>query len=266
MIGIDTGLQQQAQAHIVAPDHSQESATLHLAAPQHWEADFPASQVGSYLLEVSWQETGANNKVVRRLSASSGMIVPYSPEFRSQGTNTQFLQELAHRGGGSILNSQDPAVAFKQNLVAVSRTFPITFILIALAALLLPIDIAARRLSNLDFLLIGYRWLIARLQLQKLLGVAGSQAEEKITAISAPLGNLRAVRRERQNRVLASNQGKSTSPPVTNTTTNPTTDAKTQQATVKTKPAVTEKKPAASQGSTAQKLLEAKRKREQQKT
>src|SRR5712692_2921579 len=149
---------QQVQAKIFAPDLSQVTVTLQPTAPQRWEGNFPTIQVGAYLLQVTWQ--GASS----RLSTTTGIVVPYSPEFRTMGTDIRFLTLLAHAGGGGLLGPDDSRAAFASNLAPVSAAIPITFWLLTLAALLLPIDIAARRLASLEFLVIGYRWLAAHLR------------------------------------------------------------------------------------------------------
>jgi hypothetical protein len=113
------------------------------------------------------------------------------------GTDTHFLTLLAHAGGGALLGSKDTAAAFAQNLPPVFSAVPITFLLLTLAALLLPIDIAARRLSSLEFLAVGFRWLLVRLHL---VGDEATQPEGAQSSTGTPLSALRAKRQERQRR------------------------------------------------------------------
>src|SRR5713226_6640 len=179
---VDTSSQQQVQARIIAPDLSQQTITLQPTAPGRWEGNFPVGQVGAYLLHVTWQARSNNNTgSPSQLSAITGMVVPYSPEFRNTGTDLCFLKLLAHAGGGSILvplgpggtygcgtilGPGDSAAAFTANLPPVYAALSITFWLFALAALLLPVDIALRRLSSLELLAVGYRWLATHLGLR----------------------------------------------------------------------------------------------------
>jgi uncharacterized membrane protein len=194
---VEPGSQQQVQVKIIAPDLSQESVTLQPTAPRRWEGNFPTTEVGAYILQVSWQ--GASD----RLGTTTGLVVPYSPEFLSTGTDTHFLTSLARAGGGALLSPGGTAGAFASNLPPVSAAIPITFWLLALAALLLPIDIAARRLASLEFLIIGYRWLVAQVQVRKPgLAVQGAHTQGSIVSSTA-LGNLRAKREGRRSRAVS---------------------------------------------------------------
>jgi hypothetical protein len=193
---VGSGGQQQVQARIITPGLSQETVTLQPTAPQRWQGTFPALEVGAYLLQVTWQAVAGNGQS-SQLTATTGLVVPYSPEYRTMGTDTHFLTLLAHAGGGALLGSKDTAAAFAQNLPPVFSAVPITFLLLTLAALLLPIDIAARRLSSLEFLAVGFRWLLVRLHL---VGDEATQPEGAQSSTGTPLSTLRAKRQERQRR------------------------------------------------------------------
>jgi hypothetical protein len=185
--------QQQVQVKIIAPDLSQQTVTLQPSAPGRWEGNFPTTGVGAYLLRVTWQARDSANKAVSQLSTTSGLVVPYSPEFNTSGTGLRFLNLLAHAGDGSMLGPDDYAAAFAPNLPSVHAALLITFWLFALAALLLPIDIALRRLSSLEFLVVGYRWLASHVRL-------GKAAQTEVNLV---LNTIRARRQERRNRVAS---------------------------------------------------------------
>ncbi len=190
--------QQQVTAHIIAPDHSQQTINLQPSAPQRWQGNFSAAPVGTYVFQVSWQGTSSKGSV-SRLTATTGMVVPYSPEFRTQGTDNTFLKLLAQDGSGTLLKITDSSGAFRQNLIPVSASLPITFLLLVLAALLLPIDIAARRLSNLEFLVIAWRWLLMHLRPGKFQFAATTDGLQEGT-IGTTLDNVRLQREERRTR------------------------------------------------------------------
>jgi Putative glutamine amidotransferase len=192
--------QQQVEARIIAPDRSQQTINLQPTAPQRWVGNFSAAPVGVYVFQVTWQGSTANG-TPSRLTATTGMVVPYSPEFRTRGTDMAFLKLLAEDGGGGLLSTSDSAKAFTQNLIPVSASLPITFLLLALAALLLPIDIAARRLSSLEFLVVGWRWLSAHLSHRSRTQLATLGDSLRESHIGAPLSNVRIQRQERRNRV-----------------------------------------------------------------
>ena len=157
-----------------------------------------------------------------------------------------FLSQLAHTGNGSLLNPNDTASAFSQNLLPVYSSLSIIFWLFAIAALLLPIDIALRRLSSLEFLAVGYHWLLSHLGLSK----AKQTNDGRDNLI---LNTIRSHREERRSHALgkitkiSTNASSSTSPAQLNKST--TIDTKKQQEV-----------------SMTEQLLEAKRKRSITKT
>lgn len=261
---LPTGGQQQVQVTITAPDLSQETLTLQPTAPQRWEGNFPTEQVGAYLLHVTWQAKAANsNGSTSRLTTTSGLVVPYSPEYLNTGTDIGFLTLLAHTAGGSLLGLNENAAAFAPNLPPVSAAIPITFELLALAALLLPVDIALRRLSSLEFLAVAYQWLIARLKLNNAkLAIQGAQLGN--LADTSLLGTVRARREERRSRAplfkaKAASEKMQREEPV---------DREAGSSTAKDQLAKPQMKTETSQWDTsvASKLLEAKRNRERTKS
>nr|MBA2285994.1 VWA domain-containing protein [Ktedonobacteraceae bacterium] len=194
---VGAGTQQQVQAVVITPDLHQQIVTLQPTAPGRWQGDFPTGQVGAYLLRITWQ--AGDKGSAGRLTSTTGLVVPYSPEYRSLGTDTRFLTLLARAGGGQLLSASDYPAAFNQNLPPVSASLPITFWLLALAALLLPVDVAARRLVNLEFLGMGLRWLKGARKGEPLKAREGEQLKD--TVIGSTLGTVRAHREERRQRV-----------------------------------------------------------------
>ena len=234
--------QQQVQVKIIAPDLSQQTVTLQPSAPERWEGTFPTTQVGAYLLRVTWQaRSSAITGSPGQLTTTTGLVVPYSPEFSSSGTDTHFLNQLAHAGDGSVLNPNDTASAFSTNLSLVYASLSIVFWLFAIATLLLPVDIALRRLSSLEFLVVGYHWLLSHLGLRK-------ATLTKNDTDNLVLDTIRSHREERRNRAS------SRKPKVATITTKPATKSATLDSKKKEEVSMTEK------------LLEAKRKRSNTKT
>lgn len=199
---VGSASQQQVQVKIIAPDLSQQTLTLQPTAPGRWEGNFPTAQVGAYLLRVTWQARSGNN-ATSQLTTTTGLVVPYSPEYLNTGTDLPFLKLLAQAGEGSILGSNDTAAAFSANLSPVYAALSITFWLFALAALLLPIDIALRRLSSLEFLVVGYRWLAIRLGLRMATPATEGTAARDVTD-NLVLSNLRSRREEWRSRFSTS--------------------------------------------------------------
>ena len=123
----------------VTPNLADASLTLSATGPGRFEGDLPTDQVGSYLLHVSESAGG-----VVRHTTTTGLVVPYSPEYRDLGTDVATLRAIAQAGGGVMLS--DIAQAFRVPVPSVHAARPISEILLVLAILLFPIDVALRRL------------------------------------------------------------------------------------------------------------------------
>ncbi len=236
--------QQQAQVSIITPNLLRQTLILQPTAPGRFEGDFATDQVGVYLLHVTWQARGSNGAGSTQLSTTTGLVVPYSPEYSTSGTDLNFLSRLAQAGGGSVLAASNYAAAFAPNLPPVYAALSITFWLFAIAALLLPIDIALRRLSSVEFLLAGYQWLLSIFRPR-----TAAQGEA-----SPVLSNMRAHREQRKTRAtgLKSQEVPPQKVPAAARAVRP--DGQASDATKK-----------GQEQSTTSRLLEEKRKREQAK-
>ncbi len=161
-------------ANLLAPDGQSTAASLRQAAPGQYEVDFTPDQEGAYFVTI----TGAGPDG-DRFSDVSGWVMRYSQEYALTGTNTELLSTISQITGGRDLSS-DPAAAFRPGLNARSSSTPIWPLLLVIALLLLPLDIAVRRL------------VITRSDLQRLRGaLSGRQSD---AAPDARLSSLRAAR------------------------------------------------------------------------
>src|SRR4029077_10410603 len=123
----------------VTPDLAGASLVLSPTGPGRFEGDLPTDQVGSYLLHVTESAGG-----VVRHTTTTGLVVPYSPEYRDLGTDVPTLTAIAQAGGGVLLS--DITQAFRVPVPSVRAGLPISELLLVLAILLFPIDVALRRL------------------------------------------------------------------------------------------------------------------------
>jgi uncharacterized membrane protein len=123
----------------VAPDLSDHALTLASTGPGRFEGDLPTDQVGSYLLRVSESVGGATKH-----SNTFGLVVPYSPEYRDLGTDTNTLRAIASAGGGVLIT--DVSRVYTLPVPPVRAPQALEELLLVLAILLFPIDVALRRL------------------------------------------------------------------------------------------------------------------------
>ena len=109
-------------------------------APGRYRATAAADQPGVYLAQVAALDAAGQALGV----ASGGLVVSYSPEYRPDATGATLLGELAALSGGR--SAPPPASLFLAPGQAVGRVSEIAQPLLWLALLLLPLDIALRRL------------------------------------------------------------------------------------------------------------------------
>ena len=128
-----------AVAHVVGPDGQGSDVALAETAPGRFEGDVPTAEVGPYLMRV---EVSAGSRVLD--AATTGVAIAYSPELRFIGTDLPFLRELAGAGGGVVLSSAREALS--EPVPPVNVTQSLAEWLLVLAAILLPLDVALRRL------------------------------------------------------------------------------------------------------------------------
>lgn len=181
-------------ARLVDPNLGVREVTLEQVGPGRYEARLEADQDGAYLaqLELRQGETSLGQQTV-------GLVVPYSPEYRSGGTNLSLLEELARLTGGSQLS--DPLNVFIHNLPSAARAREIWAPLLWAVALLFPLDIALRRvmLSSEQFRSAA-AWVSTHLGLDQLRRRAGRLSEEPLLG---ELFNARQRARTRRGRTEA---------------------------------------------------------------
>jgi hypothetical protein len=132
------------RANIVAPDGSAQSIDLRQIAPGQYTANFIPHEQGAYLIRTIGSSPTAGQPV---LSETAGWVLSYSPEYRNLESDPDALYRLQATSQGFSTRLQDPAAAFAHTLQAPRAAQPAWPWLLCLAVLLLPFDIAVRRLA-----------------------------------------------------------------------------------------------------------------------
>jgi Ca-activated chloride channel family protein len=127
------------QARVVAPDLTTKTVPLAQTGPGRYEGRFDTDQTGAYLVNVHQ----GDGQVVQ--SQTAGLVVPYSPEYRTLGPNLPLLTQLTEATGGRV--QSDPARIFRDAPSWVIGVADLSPALLLLAALLFVVDIAVRRLA-----------------------------------------------------------------------------------------------------------------------
>lgn len=130
------------QGNIVAPDGGTHSITFQQVAPGRYEAIFAPTEQGVYLFRLSGTSNAGTDD---SFAETKGWTLSYSPEYASLESDPDLLLRLIAVAGGKILSS-NPSDVFTHDLRATHAALPMWPWLILLAALLLPFDIAVRRL------------------------------------------------------------------------------------------------------------------------
>ncbi len=129
-----------AKLRVSSPDGSGREVAPQQTGPGRYEAEFDASGLGAYIVSVAEPGAGGGVRV-----ASSGFAVPYPPEYRITRPNRPLLERVARRSGGLV----DPAP--ERTMRAARRpggsVAPLWPLLLALAPILLLLDVAVRRLA-----------------------------------------------------------------------------------------------------------------------
>ncbi len=129
-------------ANVVNPAGEVTAVTLQQIAPGRYEGQFAPDHEGAHLLRVTGTAGDEDEPAVAQ---TSGWVLGYSPEYQSLEPDLVLLETLAGLSGGVDIGA-DPALAFAHTLPAQRASRPIWPLLTLLAVVLLPVDIALRRL------------------------------------------------------------------------------------------------------------------------
>ena len=124
---------------VLGPDLKSSTVNLPAVSPGHWQGHLPVGAVGTYLLHIVLKRNGA-----AVASSDLAVVVPYSPEYLELGRDDAALQEFAKVGGKLLVR---PAEAWTLPALPVPTSSDVFWLLLAVVALLWPLDIALRRLT-----------------------------------------------------------------------------------------------------------------------
>ncbi|MBT8486193.1 MAG: hypothetical protein KJO43_11475, partial [Phycisphaerae bacterium] len=135
-------------AIVLRPDHEPVEVTLQQTGPGLYRGQFDTDEAGAYLINIGYESTDGTATAQGNIQAA--VTVPYPGEFRTVKHNAALLEALARDTGGRVLAGGDPALAdlFDRTALEVPRSMKRMWDLLAMiAAALLVLDVAARRLS-----------------------------------------------------------------------------------------------------------------------
>jgi uncharacterized membrane protein/Mg-chelatase subunit ChlD len=127
-------------AVVVGPDLEPADVPLVQVAPGVYEAGLGEIDPGAYAIRVTQTRPGTSP-----LGRTVGLVAPTAAEYRVLGANEPFLTALRTATGGSVVET--PLDPWRHDLVSTSRSTDLWPLLLVLALLLWPLDIALRRVS-----------------------------------------------------------------------------------------------------------------------
>ncbi len=132
--------QAEVELTMIDPLMKRHTKLVRQTAPGRYTGDIPLPQAGSYHVDIAVKQNG---KVTYR--QSRGLIRGYSDELRIRPTNDSTLQEIAKLSGGK--HNADIAEIFKNSNRTAARPQPLWPWLLGIAAGLLILDVALRRID-----------------------------------------------------------------------------------------------------------------------
>lgn len=126
------------EVRVVNPENEPEIIKMQQVAPGRYQGTWRPTGEGAYLLRVAGAGPEAS------VAQTSGWVLGYSPEYQASDTEHGTLAYLAEMGGGGVLN--EPRESLSHDISSGRLRRPIWQWLLLAAALLLPLDVAIRRL------------------------------------------------------------------------------------------------------------------------
>ncbi|MGE3309687.1 MAG: VWA domain-containing protein [Limisphaerales bacterium] len=131
------------QAIVVDPKGQPKTVRLRQEGPGRYEAIFPARDIGAYMVNLMDMADGQVRGV-----QTLGANVNYSPEFNLSEPNHGLLRRFAESGGGRVLNPAVPTDnPFLHDRVRTFRPLDLWWWLLMAAVALFPIDVGLRRVQ-----------------------------------------------------------------------------------------------------------------------
>jgi len=126
---------------LAGSDGSKKEITLLPGAPGEYKGFVSGLEAGVYIADITLTGNDGKNERI-----STGLIVPYSPEYDLlSGKNDAFIQKIAYEGGGRILML--PSEVFESELPAVEGSIDPSHALFLILIILFMLDIATRRIN-----------------------------------------------------------------------------------------------------------------------
>ncbi|MBP6965423.1 MAG: VWA domain-containing protein [Armatimonadetes bacterium] len=124
---------------VVGPSMKGKQLAIEQTGPGRYEAAFDAREVGSYVVNVVRRDQDQTSPDVNVVT------IPYPPEYKDIAPNTALLRQIASETRGRF--DPEPSEVFTQEFRRSRAYNDLWRLLVILAAVLLPLDVAVRRIT-----------------------------------------------------------------------------------------------------------------------
>jgi Ca-activated chloride channel homolog len=129
-----------AEIKVATPDGKARDVVVNQVAPGKFRGTFEASELGSYIVSLAEDDPAGGKRI-----SSSGFSLPYPAEYRNYRANRPLLQRLSQATGGMEL--KNPIDAMRPAKEPGFSVHELWMLFVLIAALLLPLDVASRRVA-----------------------------------------------------------------------------------------------------------------------
>jgi uncharacterized membrane protein len=129
-----------AEVRVSSPTGRSMTVPVSQKAPGVFRGQFDADEIGSYIVTVAEDDPAGGKRV-----DATGLSIPYPPEYRDFRANEPLLDQVSKASGGmSLLHPEDAARPVAEPGHSIQELWQL---LVFLAAVLLPLDVGARRVA-----------------------------------------------------------------------------------------------------------------------
>lgn len=129
-----------AKVRVSAPGGIARDLNLTQQAPGVYTSKFDASEIGTYIVTASEADPAGGTRTSAR-----GFSLPYPAEFRAYRTNQPLLQRITESTGGKAISKPEDVLRPVKNAgESIGEIWPL---LLFIAAMLIPFDVAIRRIA-----------------------------------------------------------------------------------------------------------------------
>lgn len=129
-------------ASVIDPELDAQNIRLRQVAPGQYETDFEPQREGAYFIRIAGTEGASSNVAAAQ---TTGWVLSYSPEYQLRETDEALLDRMAELTGGRNVAAAPPGDVFRHDIREERASTALWPYLLLAALLLLPLDIAVRR-------------------------------------------------------------------------------------------------------------------------